>query len=292
MATAAALLCFGVAGGLAGERATGPGSFATAILDALYALDRDTLIEKARATMTVDVRLNAIVDPERANGRSLAELARMVVAGGATLIQLRDKHGTTRQMIEQARAIKAALAGTGVPLVVNDRVDVALIAEADGVHVGQDDMRVEDARRLLGPKAIIGLSIKSVALANAAPIDQLDYVGVGGVYATTSKDNPNPPIGVSGLRDIVDGVPQAQARPADLRHRGDRRRQCGGRDCGRRGRRRGDLGAVDASRSRGRGARIAQRRRPSGAGDTMTNRDRRHHRGLGLERRAPASRPT
>lgn len=153
--------------------------------------------------MTVHLRLNAIVDPERANGRSLAELTRMVVAGGATLIQLRDKHGSTRRMIEEARAIKAALAGTGVPLVINDRVDVALIAEADGVHVGQDDMRAEDARRLLGPKAIIGVSIKTVALANAAPLDVLDYAGVGGVYATTSKDNPNAPIGVAGLRDIV-----------------------------------------------------------------------------------------
>ena len=151
----------------------------------------------------VDVRLNAIVDPERANGRSLAELARLTVAGGATLIQLRDKYGSTRRMIEEARAIKAALAGTGVPLVVNDRVDVALVAGADGVHVGQDDMRVEDARRLLGPTAIIGLSIKTVALANAAPIDQLDYVGVGGVYATKSKDNPNAPIGVAGLGAIV-----------------------------------------------------------------------------------------
>ena len=163
--------------------------------------------------MKVDVRLNAIVDPERANGRSLAELARLVVAGGATLIQLRDKHGATRQMIEAARAIKAALAGTGVPLVVNDRVDVALIAEADGVHVGQEDMRAEDARRLLGPQAIIGLSIKSVALANAAPLAALDYVGVGGVYATTSKDNPNPPIGVDGLRDIVAAF---RARKRDL----------------------------------------------------------------------------
>ena len=151
----------------------------------------------------VDVRLNAIVDPERANGRSLAELTRMVVAGGATLIQLRDKHGSTRRMIEEARAIMVALAGTGVPLVINDRVDVALIAEADGVHVGQDDMRVEDARRLLGPKAIIGLSIKTVTLAQAAPIELFDYVGVGGVYVTTSKDNPNKPIGVAGLRDIV-----------------------------------------------------------------------------------------
>src|SRR3954464_7127653 len=151
----------------------------------------------------VDVRLNAIVDPERANGRALADLTRMVVAGGATLIQLRDKHGSTRHMIEEARAIKAVLAGSGVPLVINDRVDVALAAEADGVHVGQDDMRVEDARRLLGPKAIIGLSIKTVALANAAPLDVLEYAGVSGVYATTSKDNPNAPIGVAGLRDIV-----------------------------------------------------------------------------------------
>jgi thiamine-phosphate pyrophosphorylase len=161
----------------------------------------------------VDVRLNAIVDPERANGRALDELARLVVAGGATLIQLRDKYGSTRRMIEEARAIKAALAGTGVPLVINDRVDVTMVAGADGVHVGQDDMRVEDARRLLGPKAIIGLSIKTVALANAAPIDQLDYVGVGGVYATTSKDNPNAPIGVAGLGAIVAAF---RARKRDL----------------------------------------------------------------------------
>jgi thiamine-phosphate pyrophosphorylase len=151
----------------------------------------------------IDLRLNAIVDPERANGRSLAELTRLVVAGGATLIQLRDKHGSTRRMIEEARAVKAVLAGTGVPLVINDRVDVALAAGADGVHVGQDDMPAQEARRLLGPDAIIGLSIKSVALANAAPLDLIDYAGSGGVYATTSKDNPNSPIGVAGLRDVI-----------------------------------------------------------------------------------------
>ena len=81
--------------------------------------------------MKVDVRLNAIVDPERANGRSLSELTRLVVAGGATLIQLRDKHGATRQMIEEARAIKAALAGTGVRLVINDHVAVALELSAE-----------------------------------------------------------------------------------------------------------------------------------------------------------------
>jgi thiamine-phosphate pyrophosphorylase len=161
----------------------------------------------------VDVRLNAIVDPERANGRALVDLTRAVVAGGATLIQLRDKHGGTRRMIEEARAIKAALNGSGVPLVINDRVDVALAAGADGVHVGQEDMRVEDARWLLGDSAIIGLSIKTVALANAAPLKHIDYVGVGGVYATTSKDNPDPPIGVAGLREIVAAF---RARKHDL----------------------------------------------------------------------------
>src|SRR3954464_9873110 len=108
----------------------------------------------------------------------------MVVAGGATLIQLRDKNGSTRRMIEEARAIKAALAGSGVPLVINDRVDVALAAEADGVHLGQDDMPAQDARRLLGRLAIIGLSIKSVAQAHAAPLEAIDYAGIGGVYAT------------------------------------------------------------------------------------------------------------
>ena len=201
-ATASALLCFGVAGGLAGERAEGPGSFPAALLDALYALDKHTL-EREGARHMIDLRLNAIVDPERANGRSLAELTRLVVAGGATLIQLRDKLGSTRRMIEEARAIKAVLAGTGVPLVINDRVDVALAAGADGVHVGQDDMAAADARRLLGPTAIIGLSIKSVALANAAPLEASIMSGIGGVYATTSKDNPDPPIGVGGLRAIV-----------------------------------------------------------------------------------------
>jgi len=90
-----------------------------------------------------------------------------------------------------------------VPLLINDRVDVALATGADGVHVGQDDMAVEDARRLLGPDAIIGLSIKTVAQAEAAPVDLLDYVAIGGVYATSSKDNPDPPIGVAGLARIA-----------------------------------------------------------------------------------------
>jgi len=151
----------------------------------------------------VDLRLYALVDPERAGGRDLAGLARLVAQGGATLVQLRDKRGDTRSMVERARAIKAALAPFGVPLLINDRVDVALAAGADGAHVGQDDMAVADARRLLGRDAIVGLSVKTTVQAEAAPIDLLDYVGVGGVFATTSKDNPDPPIGPAGLARIA-----------------------------------------------------------------------------------------
>lgn len=150
----------------------------------------------------VDLRLYAIIDPERAR-EPVETLARRVVAGGATLLQLRDKHGTTRRLIEEARAIKKAVAGNGVPFLINDRVDVALASGADGVHVGQDDMPAEEARKLLGPDAIIGLSVKTLEEAEAAPVDVLDYVCVGGVFPTESKDNPSAPIGVSRLRAIV-----------------------------------------------------------------------------------------
>lgn len=153
--------------------------------------------------MKVDLRLNAIVDPERANGRDLAELARLCAEGGATLIQLRDKISETRAMVEEARAIKKALAPLAVPFVVNDRVDVALAAAADGVHLGQNDMAVADARRLLGPGPIIGLSVKNVGEADTAPIELIDYVGSGGVYVTMSKQQKNPPIGPEGLARII-----------------------------------------------------------------------------------------
>ena len=151
----------------------------------------------------VNLRLNAIVDPERAGGRDLAELARLCAQGGATLVQLRDKVDETRAMVEAARAIKRALAPLNVPFVVNDRVDVALAAGADGVHLGPDDMAIEDARAILGRDAIIGASIKSVEAANAVPVGLIDYVGSGGVYATLSKQQKSEPIGPQGLARII-----------------------------------------------------------------------------------------
>jgi thiamine-phosphate pyrophosphorylase len=169
---------------------------------------------RSQAQLTrVDLRLYALVDPARAGGHDLPELARSLAEGGATLLQLRDKHGSTRQMVERARAIKAALAASGVPFLINDRVDVALAAGADGVHVGQDDMAAADARRLLGRQAIIGLSIKTMAQVEAAPIALLDYVCIGGVFATSSKDNPDPPVGLAGFAGMAAAV---RARAAEL----------------------------------------------------------------------------
>jgi thiamine-phosphate pyrophosphorylase len=151
----------------------------------------------------IDVRLYAIVDPERAGDRDLSDLATLVARGGSTLVQLRDKHGETSAMVEAARAIKARLAPLSVPLLINDRVDVALAADADGVHLGQEDMAIADARRVLVADSVIGLSVKTVAQAEAAPIDLLDYAAIGGVFATTSKNNPDPPIGIEGLCAIA-----------------------------------------------------------------------------------------
>ncbi|MCA0424912.1 MAG: thiamine phosphate synthase, partial [Proteobacteria bacterium] len=135
---------------------------------------------------------------ERTQGRDLATLAAEAAANGATLLQLRDKHAGTRLFIERTRAVKAALAGR-IPLLVNDRVDIALAAGADGVHLGNEDMLPADARRLLGPEAIIGITLKSSADIAAAPLTRIDYGCIGGVFSTSSKDNPDPPVGLAGL---------------------------------------------------------------------------------------------
>ncbi len=155
--------------------------------------------------MKADLRLYALADPAVSGGRSLAELAKRI-AGSATLVQLRDKHGSTRASMAHARALIGVLAPLDIPLLINDRVDVALAAEADGVHIGQDDMSPADARLLLGKTAIIGLSVKTLEQAREAPLDLLDYVAIGGVYGTTSKDNTSAPIGIDGLRKMADAI--------------------------------------------------------------------------------------
>jgi len=154
----------------------------------------------------IDVRLYGIADPARCAGDDLAGAVRRAADGGATLIQLRDKNSTTRSMIDRARAIKATLEGTGVGLIVNDRVDVALAAGADGVHLGADDMAPETARSLMGDKAIIGVTVHDAAEAAAIPVDVADYVGAGPVFETASKDDAVAAHGLSGFADLVAAI--------------------------------------------------------------------------------------
>jgi thiamine-phosphate pyrophosphorylase len=153
--------------------------------------------------MSADLSLYVLVDPSRSGGRPLADIAAAAARGGATLVQLRDKRAEARVLIGQARAIRAALADTGVPLLVNDRVDVALAAGADGVHLGRDDLDPRTARELLGSKAIIGATVRSDSDVDALAPEAIDYVCIGGVFATASKDNPDPPIGVAGLTRLM-----------------------------------------------------------------------------------------
>ncbi|WP_284778424.1 thiamine phosphate synthase [Agrobacterium sp. lyk4-40-TYG-31] len=152
--------------------------------------------------MTVDYRLNALVDASLTDIAPLADLAGTAARNGATIIQYRDKQATTRAMIEQAKRILDALKPTGVPLVINDRVDVAQASRADGVHLGADDMDAETARRLLGPDSIIGLTVKSLSDAERAARAPADYACVGGVFETISKVNPDAPVGLDGLRQL------------------------------------------------------------------------------------------
>ena len=154
--------------------------------------------------MKLDLRLYAIVDPQVSGGHDLAELSGRLAAGGTTLVQLRDKLSDTRVMVDRARAVKAALGN--VPLLIIDRIDVALAVGAAGVHIGWEDMAPEDARRLLGLDAIIGLTINSASRADATNLDLIDYAGIGGVYGTTSKATKSTPIGPAGLSRVIEAL--------------------------------------------------------------------------------------
>ncbi len=150
----------------------------------------------------VDYSLYLVTDRALARGRATADVVRAAVAGGATCVQVREKHGGTREFLEEARAVQAVLRGTGVPLIVNDRVDVALAIGAEGVHLGQQDMPLADARRLGPPGWIIGISAESVSDAVRAERDGADYVGVSPVFATPTKTDHAAPLGLTGLRAI------------------------------------------------------------------------------------------
>lgn len=147
----------------------------------------------------VDLSLYGILDPEHANNRDLPQLAQAAIRGGVTLLQLRAKKLGKHETVELARTVLKAT-GRDVPLLVNDDPAIAKAAGAAGVHLGQEDMVPAAAREMLGPEAIIGLTIKTVEDARNAPVDIIDYACIGGVFETKSKDNATA-IGLDGWRE-------------------------------------------------------------------------------------------
>ncbi|HEY0969809.1 MAG TPA: thiamine phosphate synthase [Gemmatimonadales bacterium] len=151
----------------------------------------------------LDLSLYLVLDPGLCRDHSMVETARAAVAGGATVVQLRDKDADTAALVEVGRALRLALAGTGVPLIVNDDLDAALAIEADGLHVGQDDVPAREARQRMGRGKIIGLSVETEAAVRAVDPSVVDYVGIGPVFGTPTKPDHQPPIGLDGLARLV-----------------------------------------------------------------------------------------
>jgi thiamine-phosphate pyrophosphorylase len=141
-----------------------------------------------------------------ARGRTTLEIVSAAVDGGTSVVQLREKDCSTRDFIEQALAIKEFLKDRAVPLIINDRVDVAQAVKADGVHLGQTDMPLETAKRILGDSMIIGISAESLQDAIDAEKGGADYLGVSPIYATPTKTDTAPALGLEGLREIRKAV--------------------------------------------------------------------------------------
>ena len=149
------------------------------------------------------LKLYLVTDRPLSLGRDIEYIVREAVEGGATIVQLREKECPTGEFVALARRLKALLTPLGVPLIINDRVDVALAADADGVHIGQSDMPYEDARRLLGYDKIIGLSVENFEDLERANALDVDYIGISPVYGTPTKSDTAEPFGLEGLRKAV-----------------------------------------------------------------------------------------
>lgn len=148
------------------------------------------------------LRLCLVTDRGLARGRPLTQIVDAAVRGGVTMVQLREKAATTRAFLEEARALKSLLAPLGVPLIINDRLDIAMAVDADGVHVGQTDLPVEVTRRILGPSKIVGLSISNASQLLRTETAGADYLGIGPIYQQQTKEDADPPLGVEGFRRL------------------------------------------------------------------------------------------
>lgn len=156
--------------------------------------------------MTADLRVYLVTDTAMCGARGVPETVRRAVAGGATAVQVRDPDASGRELHELVERVREELVGTGVVLLVDDRLDVALTARADGVHLGQSDLPVERVREIVGPNLLVGWSVTNRAELDAAaalPAGTVDYLGLGPVFSTPTKPGHAAPTGLDGLRELV-----------------------------------------------------------------------------------------
>ena len=156
--------------------------------------------------MEIDYSVYLVTDRRILQGRDLLDAVAEAIEGGVTLIQLREKEVSSREFYQIALKVKDLAHSRGVPLLINDRLDIALAVDADGLHIGQEDLPLQVARKILGPDKIIGLSVSNLEDAVQGEKEGADYLGAGAVYPTTSKDVSESPIGPDGLKKIKDAV--------------------------------------------------------------------------------------
>ena len=150
--------------------------------------------------------LYLVINPEQCKFESVVETALNAVKGGVTTIQVRSKAMNDQDFVETTANLVRELACFHVPVIVNDRVEAVTATNASGVHLGQEDASVIDTRDTLGNQRIIGLTVRSLEEAANAPLDLIDYISIGGVFRTTSKENHDPPIGLDELQIIVNSI--------------------------------------------------------------------------------------
>jgi len=163
--------------------------------------------DKEKSTM-LPMGLYGITAEKFSGGRSNIQVVEQMIQGGIKIIQYREKRPAKsyRIILEECRQIRALTRAAGVTFIINDYVDIALLVDADGVHVGQDDLPVGEVKRLLGPEKIVGLSTHSSSQAQDAVQAGADYIGVGPVFATKTKDDVCDPVGFSYLEWVVENI--------------------------------------------------------------------------------------
>ena len=155
---------------------------------------------------TVDYSLYLVTDRSLSLGRSNFEVIQKAVGGGVTLVQLREKEATTRAFYQEGLEIRGYLKTRNIPLIINDRIDIALALDADGVHLGQEDMPIDVARKILGPRKIIGASVFNLEEAKIAEAMGADYLGLSPIFVTATKPELVRQIGIEGIPSLKEGA--------------------------------------------------------------------------------------